>query len=42
MDAFVTFLFGVSGAVLLGRHFGSWHVGVGVYFCIIAAGRWSK
>ncbi len=33
-------VFGIVGSTLLGYHFGSWLVGIGIYLCIASIGNW--
>lgn len=35
------FTLAILGSVIIGLHFGSPMLGIGVYFCIAAAGSWN-
>ena len=41
IENFIAFVMAIAGATMLGVHFGSPWVGIGVYLCVAAVGSWN-
>lgn len=38
----IAFIFAVIGSAIIGSHFESLWLSIGVYLCVVAAGRWPE